>query len=151
MNEYLEQFQEEKIEVIPFREEGFYEYGKGDVIKVESRDDGELVLFQQEEPEHGCIMINYEGYEISLSMPSFDGVIPKTFIEDSKTALARLPEWLQLLEAKDCLDRKEADLAWIEVSKEGIELHFVGIKVNAEYGAFFEKDDAGVWVFEGLC
>lgn len=84
MNEYLEQFHEENIEAIPFREEGFYEYRKGDVIKVESRDDGELVLFQQEEPEHGCIMIIHEGYEISLSMPSFDGVIPKTFIEDSK-------------------------------------------------------------------
>ncbi|WP_428242019.1 hypothetical protein [Gynuella sp.] len=69
------------------------------------------------------IIINYEGYGITLTMPRFDRVIPRNFIEDSKAALARLPEWLQLLEAKDCLDRKEADLAWIEVSKE--EMNFI--------------------------
>ncbi|AJQ95737.1 hypothetical protein [Gynuella sunshinyii] len=151
MNEYLEQYQEEKIKIIPFREEGLYEYGKGEVKKVDSRDGGELVLYKQEEPEHGLIIINYEGYEISLSMPSFGGVIPRNFIEDSKTALARLPEWLQLLEVKGCLNRKESNLAWIEVSKEGIEFHFVGVKVNAEYGAFFEKDEVGTWTLEGLC
>mgnify|MGYP001461616233 CR=1 FL=1 len=150
-NQYIAQFEKAKIKTVRFREEGFYDYGvSGIPVKVESRESGKCVLFELERPEQGVFEFDYNGYKVDLYMPSDNGIVEDVYIKDAKYVLAMLDDWLAILVAKDLLDLSQDDLAWINVSDTDIELHFVGINVNSEYSAYFERDKDGVWFVEGL-
>jgi hypothetical protein len=128
-NIYLSKFNRENFKTLRYREKG---------------------LYLDERQEQAVYSFTYDNYEMHLYMPSLNGVVQIKFIEDAKLTLLRLDEWIDLLVEKELLDLSEDGLQWIVISEEDTELHFVGKRVNRDYGAYFEKDDNGDWFFEGL-
>lgn len=131
---YLKQYIEKDIKFV-FRDEWI------------NGEDGSIELVKLEK---GQLSIVYQGYKVFLYLDAPGRIISEDIKCGAQKVLEYLTVWLEYLETKGVLDRGEADLASIDVTVDGIELRFVGVKVNAEYGAYFEKTGDQKWKFWGI-
>ena len=146
---YLNQFKAEDIEVLPYREAGYYLIEKGELKKVESSTNEKADHFSEQLPQ-GIVTISYGEDEFDIYFPVEKGVVDMRFIALAKEILAELP-------SLDAIARKvpsefdhEEHLAYLCLGDSEIELHYFASTVNTEWSVYFKKQQDEAWHFEGL-
>lgn len=148
---YLNQFRAEDVEILPYREAGYYLIEKGELKKVESSTNGKAYHFSEQLPQ-GVVTISYGEDELDFDIyfPVENGIVDMRFIDLAREILAELP-------SLDAIARKvpseldhEEHLAYINLDDSEIELHYFASTVNTEWSAYFKKQQDGAWHFEGL-
>ncbi|WP_444909427.1 hypothetical protein [Microbulbifer sp. TRSA005] len=135
MNDYyLKQFDDELIEINLCKDWVENEDGRLDYAEIEK---GQLTVVDGQ-------------YSFTLNLETTKSLVSEDIKYAGKMALELLPGWLKLLEEKELLDLKKEALSTIDVTSEGTELRFVGISVNGEGGAYFERKNMHEWEFWGL-
>jgi hypothetical protein len=148
---YLDQFKPENIEVLPYREAGFYLLKKGKLEQADDSRKGRAYHFSEQLPQGvATILYGFDDLDFDINFPVKDGKVDTLFINLAKEILAQLPALdSRAREVPTDFDHEE-HLAYIDVSESEIELHYFASTVNTEWGAYFKRMTDGSWNFEGL-
>lgn len=142
---YLEQFREERIEILPYLAAGMYKAINGKLVRVEREG-----MHFSERQEQGIHKIQADFFEFDIYFPSRNSKIDSKFIAAARTVLSCVVELDQKARSVPSSDEYEEHLAYIDISEEEIELHYFASTVNTEWGAYFTFKEDGTWEFQGL-
>lgn len=82
----------------------------------------------------------------------FDGIktnIAAELIDTAKTVLSNVVEMDRVaLSVAKAEGDYEAELAYIVITEEDVEFHYYPCRVNSEWGVYFKKNEAGVWIYD---
>lgn len=145
---YCALFFEEAIVVHSYREGGYYLIENGKLLKVNEGFPGSIRL--SVEPEHGFFSIKAGELEFDIYLESSDLSIPPEVIELTRDVLSHIVEMDTAARSRpDQIDYEE-QLAYVNISRSEIELHYYSTTVNTEWGAYFKRDANGTFQFDTL-
>ncbi|WP_157654865.1 hypothetical protein [Burkholderia ubonensis] len=143
---YLDQFAGSPLEIQPHREAGRYKIEHGEFVRADERDSS--AIFFPSYPERGCCKIKADFFEFEIYVPSCDSRIDHRFIDIAREVLGNIVE----MDAAARSLPKEMDykeyLAYVDISTDEVEFHYISDVVNTEWGIDFIKGDSGSWVLK---
>lgn len=146
---YLRQFHEEAIEILPSRGAGYYRVEEGELVRV--TEDTPHAIQLDESPGGGILTIEAGDSSFDLCFPCEDGqVVPQT-IDTGREVLGQIGGLDAA--AREAAGRERcasAELAFVEVGLQKVELHYCASTENAEWVAVFQKAADADWTLGGI-
>lgn len=95
-------------------------------------------------------VINTEDVEFDVYLDASSGVVEPELLNLAVAVLSRIVELDAAARAVQTDPRYEESLAYVDITREEIELHYDATTVNTEWGAYFVQDQGGDFIFDTL-
>ena len=97
---------------------------------------------------YASIKTEHVDFDVHLEAP--DGAVAPDILTLAEEVLSRLVELDGAARAVQTNPTYEEFLWYVDITREEIELHYVANAVNAEWGAYFIRDEHGEFTFDTL-
>lgn len=94
--------------------------------------------------------INTEDVEFDVYLDASGGALEPELLNLAEEVLSRIVELDAAARAVQTDPSYEESLAYVDITREEIELHYDATTVNTEWGAYFVRDQGGDFLFDTL-
>ena len=100
--------------------------------------------------QRAFVSINTEDVEIDVYLDASGGAVEPELLRTAEEVLSRIVELDAAARAVQTDPIFEESLAYVDIMREEIELHYYATTVNTEWGAYFVRDEQGEFTFDTL-
>jgi len=145
---YRALFEQGIVEVRPALAAGYYQFGNGTMVKVQDRSPNSMHLSAK--PEQGFVKIDADDLEFEIYLEAANSAVFPEVLQLAKDVLLQIVEMDEIARSRPMDFDYEEHLAYVNITRSEIELHYFASTVNTEWGAYFVRDANGTFQFDCL-